>query len=109
MSDSKTISRLLFKYMQDTLTPAEEEKLDHWKQLSPGNLKFLEELAREKISRSPIQKGHPAEKQQLEERIFKKIATQVPDLQGRVIPMKRTWWRYGAAAAVVLLLANIAW
>jgi ferric-dicitrate binding protein FerR (iron transport regulator) len=101
MSNSKTISRLLFKYLQGTLTPNEEFELEKWKVQSAENQQFFDELSKQA---KPQKNTAEQLKGSLEERIFNKITAQVPELEGNVIRMKGGWWKYAATAAVVLIL-----
>jgi ferric-dicitrate binding protein FerR (iron transport regulator) len=101
MSNSRTISRLLFKYLQGTLTPEEEYELEKWKLQSAENRQFLEGLSKEAMPGIDTDGKMPGT---LEEKIFGKIREQVPELHGNVIRMKGNWWRYTATAAVVLIL-----
>jgi ferric-dicitrate binding protein FerR (iron transport regulator) len=101
MSNSKTISRLLFKYLQGTLTPNEEFELEKWKVQSAENQQFFDELSKQA---KPQKNTAEQLKGSLEERIFNKITAQVPELEGNVIRMKTGWWKYAATAAVVLIL-----
>ena len=101
MSNSRTISRLLFKYLQGTLTPEEEYELEKWKLQSAENRQFLERLSNEATQGIDTDGTIPGT---LEEKIFGKIRDKVPELHGNVIRMKGNWWRYAATAAVVLIL-----
>ena len=101
MSNSRTISRLLFKYLQGTLTPEEEYELEKWKLQSAENRQFLERLSNEAMQGIDTDGTIPGT---LEEKIFGKIRDKVPELHGNVIRMKGNWWRYAATAAVVLIL-----
>ena len=101
MSNSRTISRLLFKYLQGTLTPEEEYELEKWKLQSAENRQFLERLSNEATQGIDTVGTIPGT---LEEKIFGKIRDKVPELHGNVIRMKGNWWRYAATAAVVLIL-----
>lgn len=101
MSNSKTISRLLLKYLQGTLTPEEGYELEKWKLQSAENRQFLERLSEEAMPGIDADGKMPAT---LEEKIFGKIRDQVPELHGNVIRMKGNWWRYAATAAVILIL-----
>jgi ferric-dicitrate binding protein FerR (iron transport regulator) len=101
MSNSRTISRLLFKYLQGTLTPEEEYELEKWKLQSAENRQFLERLSNEATQGIDTDGTIPGT---LEEKIFGKIRDKVPELHGNVIRMRGNWWRYAATAAVVLIL-----
>ena len=101
MSNSRTISRLLFKYLQGTLTPEEEYELEKWKLQSAENRQFLERLSNEATQVIDTDGTLPGT---LEEKIFGKIRDKVPELHGNVIRMRGNWWRYAATAAVVLIL-----
>ena len=101
MSNSRTIRRLLFKYLQGTLTPEEEYELEKWKLQSAENRQFLERLSNEAMQGIDTDGTIPGT---LEEKIFGKIRDKVPELHGNVIRMKGNWWRYAATAAVVLIL-----
>ena len=101
MSNSRTISRLLFKYLQGTLTPEEEYELEKWKLQSAENRQFLERLSNEAMQGIDTDGTIPGT---LEEKIFGKIRDKVPELHGNVIRMKGNWWRYAATAAVGLIL-----
>jgi transmembrane sensor len=102
MKQPKQISRLLFKYLRDRLTVQEAIKLEQWKQQSEENRLFFEELCKGvAFQRSETRKPLPGN---LEERIFGKINTQIPELQGRVVKMRHHWWKYAASAAAVLVL-----
>ena len=101
MSNSRTISRLLFKYLQGTLTPEEVYELEKWKLQSAENRQFLERLSNEATQGIDTDGTIPGT---LEEKIFGKIRDKVPELHGNVIRMKGNWWRYAATAAVVLIL-----
>lgn len=106
MSKSKNISRLLFKHLQGTLTTDEAIKLQEWKEASPENQQFFDELSREAIGNrntpgEPVGKG-------LEDRVFNKIISKVPELEGKVVKMNRRSWSYSAAAAVVVITGTIA-
>lgn len=106
MSKSTNISGLLFKYLQGTLTTSEAIKLQEWKEQSPANQQFFDELSREAINSRSSDVNQPLEKH-LEARIFNKITAQVPELQGNVVKMTRTW-RYSAAAAIALFVIGAA-
>ena len=101
MSNSRTISRLLFKYLHGTLTPEEEYELEKWKLQSAENRQFLERLSNEATQGIDTDGTIPGT---LEEKIFGKIRDKVPELHGNVIRMRGNWWRYAATAAVVLIL-----
>jgi ferric-dicitrate binding protein FerR (iron transport regulator) len=101
MSNSKTISRLLFKYLQGTLTSNEEFELEKWKLQSAENQQFFDELSKQA---KPQRNTADELKGSLEERIFNKITAQVPELEGNVIRMRSGWWKYAVTAAVVLIL-----
>ena len=102
MKHSEQISRLLFKYLQGKLTVDEARRLEQWKQQSEENRLFFEELSKGVASRQ-LETDHTLPKN-LEERIFSKISTQVPELKGGVVRMRHHWWKYAASAAAVLVL-----
>jgi transmembrane sensor len=103
MEHSKQISRLLFRYLQGKLTVEEAIKLEKWKQHSEENQQFFEELS--KGATSQRFETHEPLPKNLEERIFRKISTQIPGLEGGVVvKIRHHWWKYAASAAVVLVL-----
>jgi transmembrane sensor len=102
MKYSKKISRLLFKYLQGKLTVEEAIVLEQWKQENEDNRLFFEELSKGSISQR-LDTAEPLPKN-LEERIFNKITTQIPEFQGAVVRMHHHWWKYAASAAAVLVL-----
>jgi len=99
MRNSKTISRLLYKYLQGTLTSEDGAKLERWKNQSSENLEFFESLSKEARPARSMARSRAAS---LEERIFNKIrATQeLPGLERNVKRIRPVWWKYAAAAAV---------
>src|SRR4026209_2350712 len=101
MKHSKKISRLLFKYLQGKITVEEAIVLEQWKAQSEENRLFFDELAKGVTSQRVETDGLLPKN--LEERIFTKISTQIPELQGGVVKMSHRWWKYAAAAAAVLV------
>lgn len=102
MKHSKEISRLLFKYLKGKLTVDEAMKLEQWKQQSVENQLFFERLS-EGAASQRVERDQPLPKN-LEKRIFSKISTQIPELEGGVVRMRHQWWKYAASAAAVLVL-----
>jgi transmembrane sensor len=104
MKHSKEISRLLFKYLQGTLTVKEAIALEQWKQQSEENQLFFDKLSNTSIASQRFETEEALPKN-LEDRIFSKISMQIPELQGKVVKMRRHWWKYAASAAAVLVLS----
>lgn len=100
MSNSKKISRLLFRYLQGTITTDEAIKLQEWKDESPENQQLFDRLS---ATASARKEAEPAS-QHLEDRIFNKISSTIPELQKNVVPMHRFNWKYVAVAASVLVV-----
>lgn len=104
MSNSKKISSLLFKYLHSSLTTDEAVLLEEWKRRSPENQQFFDQLKESSIS-TRMETGQ-SEPQDREQRIFDRISSQIPELQRKVVTMKRFNWKYAAAAAAVVLVMS---
>ncbi|RYZ79046.1 MAG: hypothetical protein EOP04_28495, partial [Proteobacteria bacterium] len=100
MSNSKKISRLLFKYLQGTITTDEAIALQEWRQQSPENEQLFNQLSAQASARF---EALPSS-QHLEDKIFNKISSAIPELQKNVVPMHRFNWKYVAVAASVLVV-----
>lgn len=105
MSNSKKISRLLFKYLQGSLTTDEAVRLEEWKSQSPENQQLFDELSKEALSPGRM-KTEEYSSPVREQRIFDKISSQVPELQGKVVKMTKFNWKYAAAAAAAVIIVS---
>ncbi len=100
MSNSKKISRLLFKYLQGTITTDEAIALQEWRQQSPENEQLFNQLSTQASARFEASSSS----QHLEDKIFNKISSAIPELQKNVVPIHRFNWKYVAVAASVLVV-----
>lgn len=100
MSNSKKISRLLFKYLQGTITTDEAIMLQEWRRQSPENEQLFSQLSGQASARFEAPPGA----EHLEDKIFSKISSAIPELQKNVVPMHRFNWKYAAVAASVLII-----
>lgn len=107
MRNSKTISQLLFKYLQGNLTPEESETLNNWRLESAEHQLFFEKLSKEAV-RAKALASSDEDRTALEQSIFNKIVERVPELQRTAVPMRTRWWKYVAAAAAIILVINVA-
>lgn len=105
MSNSKKISRLLFKYLQGSLTTDEAIRLEEWKSQSPENQQLFNQLSTEATAPRQINANEEVAPE-MEQRIFDKITSQVPELQGNVVKMKKFNWKYAVAAAAAVIIVS---
>lgn len=94
---AERISYLIFVYLNKTITPAEQQELDLFISSSPANERFFHQLTRQdNIQNMLAEYGEPDKS-----RIWQKITDKAPEVQTVALYQKK-WWRYAAAAVLVL-------
>src|SRR5690349_14727319 len=102
------ISDLLIRYLQGTLTPAEQAEIDAWIGTSASRKAFFQSINNEEQLREQLLSFRPEIEAATEAAILEKIMTrrlkrEVPPVH-RIHFLRRQWLRYAAA---VILLAGI--
>lgn len=106
MTNHETIALLLYRHSQGTLSDEEAEQLEAWKNASQNNAALIEALEDEESLSMKIADFHPENKQQLRDSIL----TQVMMNEQHKVPVVRTsWWKYAAAAIIILGLGAYLW
>lgn len=97
--DRERIAALTYKSLNGTLSPEEEASLEAWKDLQPGNRALFNELTDPEHMRRELQQLAAVEA--AIERKLGLVEEGVP-----VRPLRRTYFRWGWAAAILVLLAT---
>ncbi len=100
MTDNQ-IPTLLFKFLEGTISAAEQVQLDEWRGADPSNQEFFDELNNEDSLSKAISEFHPDNYQTTKQRIWSKVKDKIPAVpKSKVINLKM-WW---AAAAIIIML-----
>ncbi len=98
---AQRISYLIYVYLNNSITPEEKMELDAFIDSSPANAAYFSEITnKNNIETLLAEYGQPDRS-----RIWQLITEQAPELR-RVPLYRQTWWRYTAAAVVVLALGT---
>ncbi|NIG56482.1 FecR family protein [Chitinophaga sp. Cy-1792] len=97
-------ANFLIRYLQGECTATEKLEVEAWLQDAPKNQQILDALKqrKHKLDKVPVQQ-HAA---QAWEQVMQVMAAEDAAQQ---LTHRRTWWRYGAAAAVAALAIGLGW
>src|SRR5687768_7835042 len=96
--DIERIAALVIKRLSGELNAAEEAELQSWMSASEPRRQAVEPFLDEAIVQQRLAKIHD-----MKERVWDKLE-RVMD-EGKVIPMQgKRWWKWAAAASIILLL-----
>lgn len=108
MAEQQQIAQLLQKHLQGSLTEAEAQLLEEWKNRAAANQRFFDALQNDEQLSSWIAEDHPDQLRQSGERLYAKVLDQLPQL--RVIPLYRQpWFRVAVAACIILMVGIGSW
>jgi ferric-dicitrate binding protein FerR (iron transport regulator) len=88
---------LISQFIQETISEEDEEELDRWMQQSEQNMKIFEDLTDESMVRDFLTWYAARDTERKLEEVKRRLQFSKP---AKVIP----FWKYAAAACVVLLL-----
>jgi transmembrane sensor len=115
-NEPTNIVSLIYRHLQETLSPEEAQRLDEWRQASADNAWLWDELTRQETLGNALAEYHPDNRMELEGKILQKIREGSQAGRENLSPavhrahlLRSTWFRYAAAALFLVATGSYLW